>query len=359
MTMAPDPQSIKPKQSRKPRKKRRPEQSVPLSRLVVLLRPYVGRLVLAGILLILTSGIGLLFPLVIRSFLDSILNQRNDTLLNEVALALIGVFIVQAVLSSWQGYLLTSVGERLSVDLRTRLFRHLQALPLRFFDQRRTGELMSRVTNDVTVLQTSLTGNVLPVISQVLTLFGSIGIAFALNWRLTLVVMGVAPPAGLLTALLGRRIRNATRGVQEGLGDAGIVLEEALAAPRVVKSFARESYEDQRFTARMGESLRQALRRARAQSALGPLIGFVGFSALAIVLWYGGHEVLAGRLTTGSLVAFIVYLTLVIAPLIALTGLYSQIQAARAAAERVFSLLDEPVEEQDPTLPALPPVRGK
>jgi subfamily B ATP-binding cassette protein MsbA len=337
---------------------RKGEQTIPLARLVALLRPYVGRLTVAFILLIVTSGLGLLFPLVIRSFLDSILTQHDDRLLNIVALALIGVFIFQAVLGSWQNYLLTSVGERLSVDLRVKLFRHLQLLPLSFFDQRRTGELMSRVTNDVTVLQTSLTGNVLPVVSQVLTLFGSIGIAFALNWRLTLVVLAVAPPTGIISALLGRRIRRATRGVQEGLGEAGIVLEEALAAPRVVKSFARENYEDQRFTVRMGESLRQALRRARAQSVLGPLIGFVGFSALAIVLWYGGHEVLAGRLTTGSLVAYIVYLTLVVGPLIALTGLYSQIQAARAAGERVFAMLDEPVEATDANLPALPPVQG-
>jgi subfamily B ATP-binding cassette protein MsbA len=339
-----------------PRPKERP---VPLRRLIALLRPYTGRLIIASILLIITSGLGLLFPLVIRSFLDSILTQHDDHVLNLVALVLIGVFIVQAILGSWQGYLLTSVGERLSVDLRVNLFRHLQLLPLSFFDRRRTGELMSRVTNDVTVLQTSLTGNVLPVVSQVLTLVGSIGIAFLLNWRLTLLVLAVAPPAGILSALLGRRIRNSTRGVQEGLGEAGIVLEESLAAPRVVKSFARESYEDQRFSGRMGVSLRQALRRARAQSALGPLIGFVGFSALVTVLWYGGHEVLAGRLTTGSLVAYIVYLSLVVGPLIAITGLYSQIQAARAAAERVFALMDEPVEAPNANLPALSPIQGR
>ena len=339
-------------------KNRTKRPAISLGRLVALLRPYVGRLMGAGVLLIITGGLGLLFPLVIKQFLDSILNQHNDSLLNLVAGVLLIVFVVQAVLSAFQGYLLTSVGERLSVDLRTNLFRHLQGLPMRFFDQRRTGELMSRVTNDVTVLQTSLTGNVLPIVSQVITLLGSVAIAFTLNWRLTLVTFAVAPPAGVISALLGRQIRNATRGVQEGLGEAGTVLEEALASPRVIKSFAREHYEDQRFTARMGESLRQALRRARAQSLLGPLIGFVGFSALAIVLWDGGHEVLAGRLTTGSLIAFIIYLTLIIGPLIAISGLYSQIQAALAAAERVFALMDEPTEITDTTLPALPPIKG-
>nr|MBA3826405.1 ABC transporter ATP-binding protein [Ktedonobacterales bacterium] len=233
------------------------------------------------------------------------------------------------------------------------------ALPLTFFDQRRTGELTSRVTNDVTVLQSSLTNNVLPILSQAVTLVGSAAILFNLNWRLTLVVLAVAPPAGIIAGVLGRQIRLATRGVQEGLGEAGVVLEEVLSSPRVVKAFAREPYEANRFAIRIGESLRQALRRARAQAALGPLIGFIGFSALAIVLWYGGHEVLAGRLSIGSLLAFIIYLSLIVGPLISFVGLYSQIQAARAAGERVFALLDEPISVGDDAhLPALPPIQG-
>ncbi len=322
------------------RQKRRNE----IRRLVGILQPYRGRLIIGAILLAVTSGLGLIFPLVIRSLLNTILQQHDAALLNNVALALIGVFVLQAILGAWQGYLLTSVGERLSFDLRTGLFRHLQRLPMSFFDQRRTGELMSRVTNDVTVLQTSLTSNILPLVSQVLTLFGSLIIAFAINWRITLFVLGVAPPAGIIVAILGRQIRRTTRGVQEGLGSAGTVLEEALTAPRVVKSFAREGYEDQRFSSRMRESLRQALRRALAQASLGPLIGFVGFGAVVAVLWFGGHEVLANRLTAGDLIAYIFYLALVIGPLIALSNVYSQIQAALAAGDRVFEMLDEPIE---------------
>lgn len=333
-------------------------KAVPLRRIIALLRPYRGRIVVAGFLLIITSGLGLIFPLVIGKFLDIVLKQHDEGLLNRIAAALFIVFILQAGISALQGYLITSVGERLSVDLRTGLFRHLQELPLTFFDRRRTGELMSRITNDVTLLQTSLTGNVLPVVSQILTLVGSIAIAFTINWRITLFVLCVAPPTGVLSALIGRRIRSATRGVQEGLGEAGVVLEEVLAAPRVVKAFAREVYEDQRFTGRMNETLAQALRRARAQSALGPLIGFVGFTALVMILWFGGREVIAGRLSEGNLVAYMFYLVLIVGPLIALTNLYSQIQAAQAAAERVFELLDEPVEVVDRTLPDLPAVQG-
>src|SRR5262249_36152066 len=155
--------------------------------LLALLKPYRGRLIFSGFLLIITSGLGLLFPLVIRDLLNTILQQRNEELLNFVALALFGIFVLQAILNAWQSFLVTSVGERLSVDIRNALFRHLQRLPLSFFDQRRTGELMSRVTNDVSLLQSSLTNNILPVVSQILTLAGSIAIAVAINWRITVV----------------------------------------------------------------------------------------------------------------------------------------------------------------------------
>ncbi len=336
-------------------------RGVPLRRIAGLLRPYTARIVVAALLLILSSGLGLVFPLVIRNLLDTILVQRDQQLLNEVVGFLFVVFLAQMGVSSIEGYLVTALGERLTFDLRTTLFRHLQRLSLSFFDSRRTGELMSRVTNDVTLLQGSLTGNILPLASQLVVLAGSVAITVAINWRFTLVALTVAPVGALIAIFLGQRIRSTTRGVQEGLGNAGAVLEEALAAPRVVKAFSREEYETERFTVRMRESLRQALRRATSQALLGPLSGFVGFTAVVIVLWVGGQEVIAGRLTPGDLIAFIFYMFLVIGPLMSLANLYSQVQAALAAAERVFELLDEPVEPalSDPHAPSLPPIRGE
>jgi subfamily B ATP-binding cassette protein MsbA len=314
----------------------------------------------SAFLLVITNGLALLFPLVIRTLLNTILVQRNERLLNLVVVVLLAVFILQALLEAVQTYLITSFGERLSFDLRTNLFRHLQRLPLSFFDHRRTGELMSRVTNDVTVVQTSLTNNVLPIVSQVVMLVGSVVIAVLINWRITVVILIVGPLAGIISSRLGQRIRSTTRGVQEGLGEAGIVLEETLSAQRVVKAFAREEYEDQRFNTRMSQSLRQALRRAGAQALLGPVNQFIGFIAVIIVLWFGGREVLAGRLTVGDLIAFLFYLFMLVGPLVALSNLYSQIQAALAAAERVFALLDEPLEPaiDDASAPALPLIKG-
>lgn len=334
--------------------------NISLSRVLQLLRPYRWKLATAGVLLAMTGGLSLVYPLVIRTLLNTILSQHNAGLLNIVVGLLLIVFVLQAVLGAVQGYLVASLGERLSFDLRTKLFRHLEMLSLRFFDARRTGELMSRVTNDVTLLQSSLTGNVLPIISQLLMLIGTIVIVFVINWRISLVIVIVGPLAALASSRLGRLIRGRTRGVQEGLGEAGVVLEETLSAQRVVKAFAREDYEYDRFSSRLSNSLRQALRRAFVQSLLGPINEFVGFVAVIVIIWFGGREVLAGRLTIGDLIAFLFYLFMLISPLIALSNLYSQVQVALGAAERVFELLDEPLEEANVQTSALelPPVAG-
>ncbi len=343
----------------RPQKSR--QDSSAFLKVIGLLRPYAWQLAIAGILLILTNGLGLIFPLVIRTLLDTVLVQRNAAQLNKLVGVLAVIFLAQALIGTGQGYMVTAIGERLSFGLRTSLFRHLQLMPLSFFDQRRTGELMSRVTNDVSLLQTSLTSNVLPLASEVVVLLGSVAITLTINWRFTLLAMVVAPAAGLAASVLGRRIRRTTRGVQEGLGDAGIVLEEVLSAPRVVKAFNREDYEVGRFDQQMRRSLVQALRRAAAQAVLGPLSGLIAFAGVTLVIWFGGQEVVAGRLSAGDLIAFIFYMVLVIGPLVSLSTIYSQIQAALAASERIFELLDQPTEANmaQSTLPMLPMASGE
>src|SRR5579883_1620379 len=207
---------------------------VPVSRLLAFLRPYRAQLVLAGVLLVFTSALNLVFPLVIRLFLNSVLVRHNSHLLTTIGIGLIIIFVVQALVSIVQNYLINSIGERVSVDLRKLLFHHLESLPLSYFNAQRTGALQSHVTNDVTVLQVSLTNNFLPLLSQMLILLGSVALAFYINWQLALIVLLVGPPAGWIATWLSGKIRRATLGVQSGLGDANIVLEEVLGDPRVV-----------------------------------------------------------------------------------------------------------------------------
>ncbi|MGH2368878.1 MAG: ABC transporter ATP-binding protein, partial [Chloroflexota bacterium] len=320
---------------------------VQATRLFALLLPYRWQLAAAGLLLLISTGIGLLFPLGIRQLIDSVFVAGDERLLNLVALGLLALFVVQAIANFWQSYLVASTGERLGAEISARLVRHILGLSLRFFDTRKTGDIMSVLASDVMLVRSGTLGTALPLLSQVVTLVGSVGVALFLNWRLTLVVLVVAPAVAGLGMALGRRIRAVTVQGQEHLGQAGAVLNEALSSARVVKAFGREPYEAQRYGDRLREVLRYGLRGARYQSTMGPVMGLLAFSAMTAVLWFGGREVLAGRLTAGELVAFLIYLIMVAGPIGALSRLYAQLQQALGAAQRVFALLDERPEIAD------------
>ena len=333
---------------------------VPYRRVVGLLAPYWGRLLLGGILLTLTSLVALVLPLGLQRLIDQVIGHRDANLLNVVTIALIVLFVLRAVLDATQSYLISSVGQRLTADLRVRLFRHLERLSLGYYDERKVGETLSRVTNDVTQIST-LNDNIVPLAGQVVTLIGSVIIVVAINWRLTLIVLLVAPPAALIASGLARRIWSDSTEVQEALAQATGVLDESLGAIRVVKSFAREGYELRRFSASIADLLRLSLRRARVQAFVGPIVGFIGFLAVIVVIWFGGREALAGRLSVGQLVAFVIYLVIMIVPLATLSGIFAQTQAALAAAARVFAVLDEPLDpaEVSASLPPIGPIQGR
>ena len=333
---------------------------MPLRRLFALLHPYRLQLLGAGALLLLSTAAGLLFPLGLQQLIDSVFVSRDARLLNIVALGLLLLFVLQAVATFWQGYLAASAGERMGKDLTVRLVDHLLRLSLRDFDTRRTGELMSVVGADTLLVRMGTMETVLPLASQLLTLAGSIAVAAYLNWRLTLVVLVVAPVTAGLALVVGRRVRAATAVGQEELAQATAVLNEALSSVRVVKAFGMEEYETGRFRARIAEVLRHSLRRVRIQSAFGPVITLLMFCAITAVLWFGGREVLAGRLTAGELVAFLVYLVLVAGPLGALGRLWTQLQQALGGAQRVFALLDtSPLVVDRPGATVLPPPSGR
>ncbi|MDQ3702448.1 MAG: ABC transporter ATP-binding protein/permease [Chloroflexota bacterium] len=329
-------------------------------RMFALLRPYRWPLAGAGILLLLTTGIGLALPLAIRQLIDSVFVQGDARLLNAVAIGLLALFALQAVASFGQSYLVSAAGERLGMDLSQRLVTHLLRLSLRYHDTHKAGELMTLVGSDALLVRSGTMETALPLLSQVVTLVGSVGVASFLNWRLTLVVLVAGVGTAGIAVLLGRRIRAATLLGREQLGQATAVLNESLATLRIVKAFGRETYENDRFRDRMLEVLRVSLRRARIQSTLGPLIGLVSFSALTAVLWFGGREVLAARLTAGELIAFLIYLVMVAGPIGALSRLYAHLQQALGAGQRIFALLDEAPQIVDrPGAIALPTAAGR
>jgi subfamily B ATP-binding cassette protein MsbA len=343
-----------------PEQKQAKQPAVTTRRLFGYLRPFWKEMTLAAIFLLLSTAAGLIFPWVLQNLLDSVFVHHDQVLLTQIALLLIAVFILRSLFDFGQNYLVSYTSERLVANLRKQVFGHLQTLSLAFFNQRRTGEIMSRVTTDVVVTQTGLTTNVLTLASQLLMLVGSVVIIFLIDWRLTLLIVTLVPLVVLIAVVFGRRFRGLTRGVQEELGVVNTILEETLSAMRVVKSFAREPYEMQRFDAGVEESYRIAMKRTGVRAFFGPLMGLISFIAVAIVIWYGGTEVLAGHLSSGQLISFVIYMVLIAGSVAGLSGLYTQTQESLGAAERIFELLDtEPERPDSPDAVRLPTLAGQ
>jgi len=329
-------------------------------RLLGFVRPYRRRMVLAIIALVVGTLLGLVMPLVVRGVIDVGLVERNLALLNRFTALLALVFLTQAFFSFVNRYNTAFIGERVVADLREQLYSHLLKLSLRFFADRRTGELISRVINDVTTLQAAVTDNLISLLQQGLTLIGGVIFLFWLDWRLTSIILAGIPIVTLTMVYLGRKIRRAATEVQDRLAEAAAVVDESIGGIRIVKSFAREAYEVTRFTAKVEETFAAAMQRVKISAILAPIIGFMAFMSITITLWFGGYEVIQGRLSPGGLIAFLIYTLLVAGPIAAFSGLYSQFQAALGATERIFELLDlQPDIADAPNAYPLPPIIGQ
>ncbi len=309
--------------------------------------------------LLISSALGLVLPWVIRGLIDTVFVGRNLAALDRIVLGLLGVYLVQAVFIYARDYLLHYVGERVVADLRSRIYERLMRLSLSFYTKRSTGEIISRATNDVSLIQSTVTSNVVGLLNQSLTLVGGVVMILALNWRLT-VLMGTAVPVVLAVAsYFSRRLRAYSTVVQEHLGQVTAVLEETVSGVRIVKSFAREPHEIGRFNGQVDRAFQAAMARVRARVVFVPIISFSVFTAIILVLWYGGRQVIAGQITPGSLVAFLLYAVIIAGPVSAFTTLYAQLQESLGATRRVFELLDAvpDVEDAADAIP-LPPITG-
>jgi len=318
-----------------------PQGPIPWRRLFSFLAPHRGRVALASAALMVSSGLSLVFPVVIRSVVDSVFVEHNLQLLNQITLGLLLVFLLRSVSSLVENYTLNFVGEQILVDLRLSVYRHLQTLSLDFFQSRRVGELVSRLTNDVSVVRTALTRDLSTLLQQALVLIGAVGLMLYLNARLTAFILVLAPVMGAMAAGFGLFLRRASTRVQDELALSTVVVEEVLQSIRVVKSFVREAFEIERYRQAVGRAFEASIRLLRIRAVFGPSVGFLGFSSLALILWFGGREVLAGRLTGGELIAFLIYGMTVAGSVGALVSLYTNLQEALGASERVFQLLDE------------------
>jgi subfamily B ATP-binding cassette protein MsbA len=316
-------------------------------RLLAFARPYVWRLVASGALLLVSTGLTLIWPQFIRQIVDGVIAVGDTAALDQLVIVLVGLLVLRMVVDSARGYLVSWAGEQIIADLRVKVARHLMGLSLAYFNDRKTGEIMAHVTSDVTLLHFAVTQSVLSVLSQVITLVGGSIVIFSMNWRLATLTLIVAPLVALIAFFYGRKIRGMSRATMDAQAEAIGILQEGLAEIRTVQAFTREPYESARFAGGIAKQFAAALRMTRWQTTIGPLMGFLLFSSSIIVLWYGGHLVIEGDLTVGELFAFVLYMSIVAGPVGGLAGEWSRLQQAFGAADRVFDVLDREPDVRD------------
>lgn len=327
-----------------------------LLRLLAYTKPYRLRLATALASLLVAGLLGLAFPQLVRLIIDAAITNKDPVRLNRFAILLIAVFAAQALFSFLRSYLLSYTGERIVADVRVQVYAHLTGLPISFFASRRVGELTSRLASDVSVVQTVTTGTVAELLRLSIILIGGVAIITITNTRLTLIMMAIVPVVILSATFYGRYVRRLSTRVQDQLAEANSVLEESLSAIRIVQSFVREEYERARYGRKIRDSFKLAIRRSLAGGGFIAFIILVVYSGIAVVLWIGSRMVLSGQLSSGELVAFVLYTFFVGGAIGGMTELYGQFNQAIGATRRLFELLDTKPEIKEPE-PAEPLTR--
>lgn len=318
-----------------------------LVKIFALSKPYRKRFYFATVVVLIGSGIWLTVPLGLRELLDAVFEQGNEGLLNILALGLMGLFILQATFTFLGNYHLEWVGERVVTDLRKKVYEHLHRLGFRFFAERRLGEITSRLTNDVGSIRTALTDSLPQLLTITFSMIGSVTLMVILNWRLSAVIFATVPFVTIATRYFGQKIRKLSKGIQDELADSTAVAEDALGAVRLVKAFVREDYEVERYSSAIEKLFKTVRRKVVLTQFFWSGVGIMFMGTLVIIFWYGGKEVLAERLTAGDLVAFIIYALNISRSISQTSRLYTAVNTAAGASERIFELLEETPEIQD------------
>jgi len=331
-----------------------------LKRLFLLLTPYWKTIILSSLLLVGRAGLELVPPLFQREIIDEIITARNLAYLGVVITALIVVYALNQLVQIGDNYVRHALGEKFIFDLRVRLYAYLQKMSLSFFERTSTGELMSRVTNDLSALENFVThGSALTAV-DLMRLIGGAIILFVLDYRLAALVMIPVPILALAFRHYNTKIRPVYRRVRARLGDINAKLQDNLSGIRVIQAFAREDLEYERFSKESERYYHARVKGIRYWSIFFPAIRFFGAMGTVIVLGVGSIMVVKDQLTLGTLVAFLAYIASIYDPLNRLTEVDNIFQEAIAAGERIFELLDQTTDVKDaPDAIDLPALRGE
>ena len=333
----------------------------PLLRLLGFLRPYLGRLVLATLALLVAAGSVLAFGQVIREVVDSGLKTGSEAALTQSLLLFLGVVGAMAGAILVRSYLLAWIGERVVADLRRAVFDRVLGLDVGFFETTRTGEVISRLTSDTTLLQVIVGSTLAMALRTLLLVVGGVVMLALTSPHLTGLVLLGTPLVVLPLWLIGHRVRRLSRASQDRIADVGAYVDEVLHAIRTVQAFCHEAVDRARYGQRVETAFATAVRRARLGALLSAIVISVTFGAIGVVLWIGGREVLAGRLSGGELSAFLFYAVLVASSVGTLSEVVGDLLRGAGASERLMELLGTEAQIRPPDQPrALPtPAQGR
>ncbi|UJS21998.1 MAG: ABC transporter ATP-binding protein/permease [Candidatus Brocadia sp.] len=285
----------------------------------------------------------------------------HDTIVTLVFLAV--SFIVMHVFHSGltlvHGFLTSELGQRLIYDMRNHLYGHIQRFPLQYFENTKTGDIMSRLMNDVNSLEQAIVGPVMSFITDMFKFGWILYFCLKLDWQLTSIALGVCPFISLCTYNFGKRIRKVFRSLRDKTAELNSLIQDNISGIRVIAGFAKEAEEMERFRSKNYDNYHLYVRILKLVSALRPIVDLITETGAVVVICLGGYKVLQGQLSAGTFVIFFPYLQMMYSPITGLTRFYNQVQRAIASTERIFEILDTPCDLKDaPYAIDLPPVRG-
>lgn len=331
-----------------------------MRRLLGYVRPYRTLMAVAFVAIVAQSALQLVQPYLVKIAIDDHIATGELAGLDRVAAAFLAILAAAFVLEFVQTYALQMAGQRIMFDLRTQIYGRLQELDIRFYDRNPVGRLMTRVTTDVDALNDLFTSGIVSVFGDLVTLVGIMGVLVAMNWRLALVTFTVIPLIALVTQWFRRHVRESYRAVRLWVARINAFLQEHITGMATVQLFRREARSFERFRAINAGHRDANIESIYYYAVFYPAIEVIGALAAALIVWIGGGHVLAGALTIGSLVAFLQYAQRFFRPISDLSEKFNVLQAAMAASERIFALLDTAVTVASPPVPRrLPPEGGR
>ncbi len=311
-----------------------------ITRLYRVLLPYRGKLFLAMIGMVIVAGFNAAQAYMVKPLLDEIFVNKDQHLLNILPLALLAIFLLKGIFYFVYSYLLEWVGQCVIRDLRNDLYRHLNRLSLSFFHHTPTGELISRIVNDVTLLQGAVSHALIRILRDFVSVIGLLVVIFIMDWRLALMSLIVLPMAAVPIVVFGKKFRRVSTCYQKSVGDVTNILHETIGGTRIVKAFCMEQKEEKRFSKQIQHLFDTLMTETKYRCLSHPMIEFLGGVGISLIIWFGGMQVLKGHSTMGAFMSFLTAMIMLYEPVKGVSKINSTIQSGLASATRIFQLLD-------------------